>query len=116
MLRRFLKAKIHRATVTQTELDYVGSLTVDPDLLDKTGILPHEQVDVYNITSGSRFTTYVIVGERGKGEMCVNGAAAHHAEVGDRIIVVTYCDLAEDEIANHNPVVLLVDDNNRPLS
>jgi len=116
MLRRFLHAKIHRATVTQTELDYVGSLTLDPDLLDRTGMLLNEQVEVYNITRGTRFTTYVIVGERGKGEVCVNGAAAHLAEVGDRVIVVTYCDLTEEEAATHEPVVIIVDDNNRPIN
>ncbi|MCB2198448.1 aspartate 1-decarboxylase [bacterium] len=116
MLRRFLRAKIHRATVTQTELDYVGSLTIDSDLLKRAGILPNEQVEVYNITRGTRFTTYAIVGEAGTGEMCVNGAAAHLAEVGDLIIVVTYCDLAEDEIESHEPVVLVVDDENKPVS
>lgn len=116
MLRRFLRAKIHRATVTQTELDYVGSLTIDSDLLKRAGILPNEQVEVYNITRGTRFTTYAIVGEAGAGGMCVNGAAAHLAEVGDRIIVVTYCDLAENEIDGHEPVVVMVDDQNKPLS
>ena len=116
MLRRFLRAKIHRATVTQTELDYVGSLTIDENLLKLSGIRPNEQVDVYNITRGTRFTTYAIVGEAGKGDMCVNGAAAHLAEVGDRIIVVNYCDLTNDEIDGHEPVVLLVDDENKPLS
>ena len=116
MTRRFLRAKLHRATVTQTELEYVGSLTVDLDLLDRAGMLVNEQVDVYNITRGTRFTTYLIPGERGKGEICVNGAAAHLAEVGDKIIVVTYCDLAEDEITGHEPTVIVVDDQNRPVS
>ena len=116
MLRRFLRTKIHRATVTQTELDYVGSLTIDPALMELAGMLPHEQVDIYNITRGTRFTTYLITGERDKGEMCVNGAAAHLAEVGDKIIIVAYCDLAEHEIEGHQPVVIVVDDANRPVA
>lgn len=114
MTRRFLKAKLHMARVTETELQYHGSLTIDRDLMDVAGILPHEQVEVYNITRGSRFTTYAIEGERGAGEMKVNGAAAHHAEVGDQIIVVTYCDLNEDEIERHAPIVLILDEHNRP--
>jgi aspartate 1-decarboxylase len=114
MTRRFLKAKLHKAHVTETELEYEGSLTIDRDLMDAAGILPNEAVDVYNITRGTRFTTYAIVGERGKGDLKVNGAAAHLAEVGDRIIVVTYCDLHSNEIEGHEPVVLVLDENNRP--
>lgn len=114
MIRRFLKAKIHRATVTQVDLDYVGSITVDRDLLDAADIAINEQVDIYNITTGTRFTTYAIEGPRGSGIIGINGAAAHLAHVGDLVIIVTYCDLAPEEIAGHKPTVLLVDENNRP--
>jgi aspartate 1-decarboxylase len=114
MLRRFLKSKIHRARVTQTNLDYVGSVTIDRNLLDSADIAVNEQVDVYNITTGSRFSTYAIEGQRGSGIIGVNGAAAHLASVGDNVIIVTYCDLSGDEISSHRPKVLLVDKNNRP--
>ncbi len=114
MLRRFLKAKLHQARVTQTDLHYKGSLTVDRNLLELTDMLPNEQVDVYNITNGQRFTTYIIVGEPGSGIIGVNGAAAHLASVGDQVIVATYCDLFPEEIEGHEPVVVVLDDNNRP--
>lgn len=115
MLRRFLNSKIHRATVTETELDYVGSLTIDQDLMDAAGILPNEAVDVYNINTGTRFTTYAIVGARGSGAMKVNGAAAHKADVGDLVIVATYADLSENEMDDHEPTVIVVDKDNRPV-
>jgi len=114
MLRRFLKAKLHQASVTQTDLHYEGSLTVDQNLLDAAGMLPDEQVDVYNITNGHRFTTYILVGEAGSGVIGVNGAAAHMADVGDQVIVATYCDLHTDEIEGHKSVVIVLDENNRP--
>jgi len=114
MVRRFLKSKIHRARVTRTDLDYTGSLTVDRDLLDAADIATNEQVDVYNVTTGSRFTTYAIEGERGSGTIGVNGAAAHLAGVGDLVIIATYCDLTEDEVTGHRPKVLLVDESNLP--
>lgn len=114
MIRRFLKSKLHKAHVTETELQYHGSLTVDRDLMDAADILPHEQVEVYNITRGTRFVTYAIEGERGKGDMKVNGAAAHLAEVDDEIIVVTYCDLFPEEVEGHSPKVIILDANNRP--
>ncbi len=116
MRRRFLNTKIHQATVTKTDLEYEGSLTVDTHLLEAAGIEVNEQVEVYNITRGSRFTTYAIPGEAGSGEMCVNGAAAHLAEKGDKIIVVTYCELEPEEIATHHPKIILVDADNRPRS
>lgn len=116
MTRRFLRSKIHRATVTENDLNYMGSLTVDADLLDLAKIAVHEQVDVYNITTGTRFTTYAIEGKRGSGEICVNGAAAHLANVGDMIIVVTYCDLAPEEIENHTPIVIVVDSSNKAIN
>jgi aspartate 1-decarboxylase len=101
------------ARVSETELEYVGSLTMDRDLMDAAGILPDEQVEVYNITRGSRFVTYAIEGERGSGDMKVNGAAAHLAEVGDKIIVATYCDLTPEEIPAHESTVHVLDENNR---
>ncbi len=112
MIRQFLKSKIHRATVTETDLEYNGSLTVDRDLLDAANIAIHEVVEVYNITNGSRFKTYAIEGKRGSGEICVNGAAAHLAELGDLIIIVTYCELGDDEVESHKPTVVIVDKNN----
>ncbi len=114
MLRRFLKAKLHMARVTQTDLHYEGSLTVDQNLLDAAGMLPDEQVEVYNIANGHRFTTYILLGKAGSGIIGVNGAAAHLANVGDQVIVATYCDLHSEEIEEHKPVVLVLDENNRP--
>ncbi len=114
MLRTFLNAKIHRARVTETDLHYRGSLTLDPNLLEAAGIAPDEQVEVYNITRGHRFTTYAIEGQRGKGEVCVNGAAAHLAEVDDLVIVATYCLLEPGEVAQHHARVILVDSDNQP--
>ncbi len=116
MVRRFLHSKIHRARVTQTDLDYEGSLTLDPDLREAAGMLPAEQIDVYNLTRGTRLTTYIIEGKRGSGEICVNGAAAHLCEVGDLIIAVTYCELTEEEYKSFTPKVIKVDDKNRPVA
>ncbi|MBD3167735.1 aspartate 1-decarboxylase [bacterium] len=113
MLRRFLRSKIHRATVTGTDLHYEGSLTLDPELMKRADILPDEAVDVYNITRGTRFTTYAIEGTNpGSGELLVNGAAAHLVEMGDLVIVCTYCDLGEEEWQTHESTVILVDENN----
>ena len=113
MLRPFLRAKIHRACVTRSDLDYVGSITVDLDLLAAADLLPLEQVDVYNITTGARFTTYCLAGARGSGEIGVNGAAAHHAKLGDLVIVVAYCQLDREDIPGHRARVVLVDGQNR---
>jgi aspartate 1-decarboxylase len=116
MLRRFLRSKLHRAVVTGTDLHYEGSLTLDPELMKRADIWPDEAVDVYNITRGTRFTTYAIEGENpGSGELLVNGAAAHLAEKDDLVIVCTYCDLTEEEAKVHQPRVLLVDDNNNVI-
>jgi aspartate 1-decarboxylase len=112
MLRSFLRAKIHRARVTRCDLDYMGSITIDRDLLDAAGLLPLEQVDVLNITNGNRLTTYCLAGERGSGEIGINGAAAHHAAVGDLVIVCAYCQLSAGEIASHRARVVLVGDGN----
>ncbi|MCD8018776.1 MAG: aspartate 1-decarboxylase [Clostridiales bacterium] len=107
-----LKAKIHRATVTQAELDYVGSITVDEDLLDASGILEYEKVQIVDIDNGSRFETYTIAGERGSGVMCLNGAAARCVSVHDKIILMAYTDLTPEEAKEHKPTVVFVDDNN----
>lgn len=108
-----LKAKIHRATVTQAELHYVGSITVDVDLLEKSGIHEYEKVDVVDVDNGQRLTTYTIAGERGSGVICLNGAAARLVSVGDKVIIMSYCTVDEQEAKTHRPKVLLVDDNNR---
>ncbi len=108
-----LKAKIPRATVTQADLNYEGSITVDQDLLDQAGILPYEQVDVLNINNGARFTTYTITGERGSGIIGVNGAAARLVQKDDLVIICAYAQMKEKKARDHNPTVLLMDENNR---
>ncbi len=113
MFRFMLKSKIHRATVTQTELQYEGSLTVDAELMEKANILPNERVMVYNISNGERFDTYVIKGESGSGTICVNGAAARKACVGDSIIIVSYGLYQEEEIKKLNSILVIVDEENR---
>ena len=107
-----LKGKIHRATVTQAELDYVGSITVDEDLLDAAGILEYEKVQIVDINNGNRFETYTIAGERGSGVMCLNGAAARCVSVHDKIILMSYAEMTPEECKEHNPTVVFVDDNN----
>ena len=107
-----LKGKIHRATVTQAELDYVGSITVDTDLLEAAGILEYEKVQVVDINNGERFETYTIAGERGSGVICLNGAAARCVQKGDKVIIMAYCNMTEDEAKVHSPKVVFVDDNN----
>src|SRR5205823_3680944 len=108
MRRSMLKSKIHRATVTHADVDYEGSLTLDADLLDAADILPFEEVHVWNVTRGTRFRTYAIVGERGSGVVCVNGAAAHLAQPGDLVIVATFAELDDVAARRHRPKVLLV--------
>jgi len=113
---RLLKSKIHRATVTDANLDYVGSITIDENLMDAVGIIQYEQVLVTNITNGTRHETYTITGPRGSGMICINGAAAHLAGVGDKIIIMAFGDFEKEEIAGHKPKVVLVDGNNKPVS
>ena len=113
MLVTLMKAKLHRATVTQADLDYEGSIAIDADLLDAAGIFPHEQVDVLNITNGQRFTTYAIEAPRGSRVIGVNGAAARLVQKNDRVIVVTYGQLPEEEARQWSPTVVLLDDDNR---
>ncbi|MGH9210789.1 MAG: aspartate 1-decarboxylase [Acidimicrobiales bacterium] len=115
MRRRMLKSKIHRATVTDANLHYVGSITIDPDLLDAADILEHEQVAVVDIDNGARFETYTINGVRGSGDMCLNGAAARLVQPGDRIIVLSYADYESAELVHHRPCVVHVDTANHQV-
>jgi aspartate 1-decarboxylase len=114
MIRRLLKSKIHRATVTEADLNYEGSVTIDERLMLAANLAEYEQVDVLDITNGNRLTTYVIKGESGSGVVCLNGAAARLVHVGDLVIVVSYADYHEDEIKAHSPIVISVDENNNP--
>ena len=113
MLRAMMKSKIHRATVTDAHLDYVGSLTVDRDLMEAADLLVHEKVHVVNINTGARFETYVIEGPAGSGVMCANGAAARLVQAGDLVIVISYGLYDEREAKAHRPKVAFVDSNNR---
>lgn len=108
-----LKAKIHRATVTQAELDYVGSITVDIALLEQAGILEYEKVQIVDVNNGSRFETYTIAGERGSGIMCLNGAAARMVQTGDKIILMAYAQVTPEEAQEMRPTVLFVDEKNQ---
>ena len=110
MRRRMLKSKIHRATVTAADLNYIGSISIDPTLLAAADILEHEQVTVLDVDNGARFETYAIVG--GPGEICLNGAAARLVQVGDIVILLTYADLEEEELVGHRPLVVHVDGAN----
>ncbi|MFN7835193.1 MAG: aspartate 1-decarboxylase [Burkholderiaceae bacterium] len=115
MLREMLLGKIHRATVTHCELHYEGSCAIDEDLLDASGIIPHQRIDVYVIDNGERFSTYAIRGERGSGMISLNGAAARRAHQGDRIIIAAYGMLDESELAGFEPRLVFVDEANRLL-
>lgn len=108
-----MKAKIHRATVTQCDLNYEGSISIDTDLLTASGILPNEQVDVLNITNGERLTTYAIEAPAGSGIIGINGAGARKAQVGDLVIVVAYAQMSEEDAKNFTPTVLLMGAHNR---
>jgi aspartate 1-decarboxylase len=112
MYLTMLKAKLHRAVVTEADLNYEGSIAIDADLLDRAGILAHEQVDVLNIYSGARFTTYAIEAPRGSKRFGVNGAAARLVQKGDRIIVVAYCQMPAERARNYRPEVVVLDENN----
>lgn len=113
MLVNMLKGKIHRVTVVQAELDYVGSITVDEALLEAAGIYEYEQVQIVDVNNGNRFETYTIAGERGSGLICLNGAAARQVQVGDKIIIMAYAMMHEEEIKTNPPKVVFVDDNNK---
>lgn len=116
MWLRLCKSKIHRATVTDANLHYEGSITIDRRLMDAAGILPNEIVQVYNIATGARIETYVIEGEPNSGTICLNGAAARHFAPDDLVIIVAFAYLTPEEAAAFSPVILLVDENNRPKS
>ncbi len=112
MYRVLLKSKIHRATVTEADLDYEGSLTLDRDLMDAADLHPYEEVHIFNLTNGHRFSTYVIEGKRGSRVVCVNGAAAHLAREGDCLIIASFSTYDEDECKKHKPRLVYVDENN----
>ena len=111
-----LKGKIHRATVTEADLNYMGSLTLDEDLMDAMGVREIEKIQVLDVTNGSRLETYIIKGERGTGVVCINGAAAHLVKKGDLVIIVAYCQLKEEELFNYKPKIINVDDKNKIIS
>jgi aspartate 1-decarboxylase len=113
MRRTFFKSKIHRATVTQADLDYEGSVSIDEDLLEAAGIWEYEAVHIWNITRGTRLQTYAIKGERGSGTICINGAAAHLMKPDDLVIIATFAELEESEARAHKPKVVLVDRQNK---
>jgi aspartate 1-decarboxylase len=113
MRRTMFKSKIHRATVTQAELNYEGSLTIDQDLLDAADILPFEQIHVWDVTNGTRLTTYALSGPRGSGVICVNGAGAHLIQVGNTIIIATFTVLRTKELKRYRPTVVFVDKQNK---
>lgn len=110
-----LKSKIHRAVITQAELDYIGSITIDEDLMDAAGIYEYEHVHIVNVNSGSRIETYVIAGERGSGVICLNGAAARSGQKGDYIIIMSYAEMTPEELKNNPPKVVFVDENNKAV-
>lgn len=113
MIRTMLQAKLHRVRVTQACLEYEGSCGIDEDLLDLSGILPNQYIEIYNVTNGERFCTYAIRGKRNSGEISLNGAAARRAAIGDILIICAYATYNEAEIASHEPVVVFIDEQNR---
>ena len=116
MMRTFFKSKIHRARVTEANLYYEGSFTIDEELMEEADILPYEKVSVVNINNGERFETYVIPGKKGQRDFCLNGAAARKGAVGDEVIIITYAQLSEQELRNFKPTILLLDKDNEVVS
>lgn len=116
MQRILLKSKIHRATVTDADLQYEGSVTIDSRLMDDADLVEHEQVQIYDVTNGSRLTTYAIAGPAGSGVICINGAAAHLVKPGDLVIIASYAQYEDEELVGHQPRVVLVDAQNRRTS
>ena len=116
MILNLLKSKIHRATVTEADLHYIGSITIDEDLMEAAKLNEYEKVHVLNITNGNRLSTYVIKGDRGSGSIKINGAAAHHVNVNDLIIIVSYCQINSDQAKDHDPAIVHVNSNNEILS
>ena len=113
MLRTLLNGKIHRATVTEADLNYVGSVTIDQDILDAANIAVHEKVQIVNNNNGARFETYTIAGQRGSGVICLNGAAARMVQTGDVVIIMSYVQVSNDELTQHRPNVVIMDEHNR---
>jgi aspartate 1-decarboxylase len=113
---KILKSKVHRATVTDTNVDYTGSMGMDEDLMDAAGLVPYEHILVADVDNGTRHETYVVPTPRGQGDICVMGAAAHLVNLGDKVIVMAFADLHPDEVANHKPKVVVVDEENKPLA
>jgi aspartate 1-decarboxylase len=113
MQRVMFKSKIHRATVTEAELHYEGSLTIDEALMEAADILPHEQIHVWDVTNGARLMTYALPGVRGSGTICVNGAGAHLVKVGDLVIIATYTTMTTKKARKYDPTIVLLDENNR---
>jgi aspartate 1-decarboxylase len=113
MIRHLLKSKIHRATVTEANIEYEGSVTIDRNLMDAADMLPYERVDIWNCTNGNRLTTYVIEGERGEGQICVNGAAAHLMKPGDLVIIASWADMEDAEARRYDAKRVFVDHENR---
>lgn len=112
MLLTLCKSKIHRAKVTEANLHYIGSITIDEELVEQAGLLPYERVQVLNVSNGSRLETYIIVGERGSGVICLNGPAAYHAQPDDLVIVVSYAQMTPEEARDWHPTVVFVNDDN----
>lgn len=114
MIVTMMKSKIHRATVTEANLNYVGSITIDAELMEAAGLFEYELVHVLDIDNGNRLETYVIPGPRGKGDICMNGAAARLVHVGDRVIIIAYCQIDAEEVPEHKPRIVLIGENNTP--
>lgn len=112
MYRTMMKSKIHRATVTEADLNYVGSITIDQDIMEKVDILPHEKVQIVNNHNGARFETYCIPGKRGSGVICLNGAAARLVQPGDVVIIISYALIPESELESHQPIVAIMNEQN----
>lgn len=115
MFIEVLKSKIHRVKITQAELHYVGSIAIDEDLMDAANIIENEKVQIVNLNNGERLETYVIKGKRGSGQICLNGPAARKAQVGDIIIIISYCSMEFSEARNHKPTLIFPDEYNRPI-
>jgi aspartate 1-decarboxylase len=113
MFRTMMNGKIHRATVTEANLNYVGSITIDEELLDAAGMMPNEKVQIVNNNNGARLETYIIPGEPGSGVICLNGAAARLVQPGDTVIIISYVLVAEEKVKDHKPKVLIMDEKNR---
>lgn len=116
MLVEFLSSKIHRATVTDANLNYVGSITIDEDLLKAANMQEWQKVEILDVNNGERFQTYIIKGKAGSGEICLNGAAARKVQPGDKVIIVTYGYFTPEEVKTHKPTIVIVDDNNKIIN